>query len=426
MIRNWMEVLFDTLCYLGIVIGLLFFFVLYWSDSYQLKCAEAILDEFLKNVAADGTVTLEQYEGVVHRLVRINGGYEMEISGVSYELQPIYAQIPKEKLDRYYMGRNVRKEQLFSEYKLEIHEEDATQMLFQTETNATILAADKNAYLPLPGEEVVMGIQAARPVQEVYEGEMLITLCKITSSNGSYYVEAEPIVAENSDIVQMSVSIGGKRYGVPVEVICYPRIISCLNGHRIVNSKEIIECRKQSGVIPCPYCKSIPGIIRCNTPVITRKTGTCLEKNEVLLDVTFLDGHTEQVSPEDMEWEDDYDEYYCGIQTVIVRYRGLETTLTIVSENEECRQCMGKCNERYYQDYLTFPYCTECMSKALLFSGEVYEEVMETGTAELMARLDREKLFFLEFGDYFVVKLWKNGEIQSVMQTRINRDGKYR
>lgn len=426
MIRNWLEELFDTLFYLGIMFGLIFFFVLYWRNSFQVRYAETVLDEFLDEVAADGKLSMEQYEGVVHRLLRINSTYDLEVACTTYVLQPCYAQLPKEQLDSYYMRRNVRKEKIFSEYKQQIWEEDAGKMCLQTETNTSILASAQDAYLPLPEEEQEVKVEAVRPCQEVYEGESLITLCKVTSKDGSYYVEASEICADISGKMQLEAIVEGRKHYVPIEVVCHPRTVTCLNGHEVVNSKEILEEWKQTGIIICPYCKAIPDSVQCNTSILKRRTGTALTRDELWVTVTYLDGHKEEIGPEAVEWEDNYDEYYCGIQEVTIRYCGAKTSVIIISENDSCKQCAGACNERYYTDYQAFPYCTSCMGKVLLFSGEVYEEEQELTNDEMITLLEEKKEVCLAFGDYITVRLTKDGEYQTVLQERINRDGKNR
>lgn len=423
--RKWMEELFDTLLLTGLFVGLLFFFQDYWRNAYQIRCAETVMEEFLAGVSAEGKITLEAYETLVQNIEKINSAYEVEIILTETTLYPCYDRVSKEQLDQYYAARNQRKIAEFLPFEVVVEEEPAEKLCLQTETNASLLAAGGEEYLPLPGEETVLQPEAVRNRQEVYVGEPLITLCKVTSAEGSYYVEAEPVTAMESGIIMLEVDIGFEKQSVPVEVVCYPRKVMCANGHEVVNTGEIIEIYQQTGQIACPYCNVIPGRLECNTAFLSKQTGECLREEEVWLTVTFLDGHVEKITPAHEEWQDSYDETYCGLQNVVIQYRDKQETLGVLTENGVCKQCAGACNERCYADYMAFPYCTACMSEKVLFTGKVFEEETELGTKELVAFLDEDGEFILKRGDYVQGRIVSDG-LMSVLQTEILCDGKRR
>jgi hypothetical protein len=148
--HHWMEEWFDTLFCIGTLTGLLFFFLWYWNGNYQQKCAEVVLQEFLDEVSASGKISLDVYEQMRQNIGRINRDYEIEIRCITYELQPIYARIPAETLRQYYADRNVRKDIAFQKITFEVEEEVPESLCLQKETNASILAAEKAEYIPLP------------------------------------------------------------------------------------------------------------------------------------------------------------------------------------------------------------------------------------------------------------------------------------
>ena len=421
MIHKWMEELFDTLLYLGLVVGLLIFSVCYWKEAYRIRCAELVLEEFLNDISISGSMSSEELEELLERIRRIDTAYDVELAYTSYTLQPCYAQIPVECLDKYYMERNRRKEVTFREFEINVEEENAELLCYQTETNASIMAAE-GEYLPLPREQENVVVEAVRMRQEAYEGERLITVCRVTSEAGSYYVEAEPEYAIKTGTVELEVVVEAEVHYVPIKVVCYPRLITCAEGHTVVNGKNVIEEWKQQGTIKCPYCAVIPERISCNEKLITKKSGTKLTR-EIWLKVVYLDGHTEIITSEHEEWQDDYDENYCGIQPVTIRYRGKEAVVTVISENEACNECGKMCNERCFSDYTDFPYCTDCMSKVLLFTGEVYEEERLIGYREIVAGLDRSKKVRWKAGDMVSVRVLKNKKKKTMLQRVIKRDG---
>ena len=149
-----------------------------------------------------------------------------------------------------------------------------------------------------------------------------------------------------------------------------------------------------------------------------------LSGEEVWITAVYLDGHAEKVIPEAEEWQDTYDENYCGIQTATIHYRGKEAVVTVVSENRSCQQCNEPCNERCYQDYIMFPYCTSCMSKIELFTGKVIEEEQIIMTNELLACLDENKELLLQRGDYITLILYDSEKNISIIQEQIKCNGK--
>ena len=77
----------------------------------------------------------------------------------------------------------------------------------------------------------------------------------------------------------------------------------------------------------------------------------------------------------------------------MIRYRNAETKITVISENESCLQCKKECNDRSRKDYLNYPYCIDCLTKMLIFTGktEIQERVIPE--KELLVELETKQEF---------------------------------
>jgi len=422
MIHKWLEEWHDTVLFFGAILGLVAVFLGYWKGEYQNRYAEQILQDFLSAITVKGEITSEEYERLIRSLDAINPEYNTELSCFVYEPEPIYALIPEEELILYYMDRNVKNEVEFCKYDPVIAEPFPESLCLQKESNADIMASAHNK-LPLPEDESVWKIEAHEPIQWVYKGENLITMCHIVSEEGEYYAEAEPVKAESTGIVYLRLQIGGEEYEIAVQAYCYPRIVVCENGHEVVNSEQILARSNTIRKEVCPYCEILPEKISCKTELVRKETGSILTEQDVWITVSYMNGTTEIVTPDSTEWQDSYDENYCGFQEVIVSYRGKEDKFFVISENAGCRQCNEACNERNYQDYICFPYCTKCLSETELFSGKVYEGEQIISSGELIDYLDANGKKSFQQGDFIRIYLTKKKRYVSMVQGKVIQDG---
>lgn len=421
MIHKWVSNFYDSLLYLGIIFSLLFFFGWYWNAEYQIRHAELVLQSFLDGVSSEGKIDMVSYDQMVRLLDKISADYQIEMIYTEYIQKPVYALHTEDELVQYYMNRNrIHVEELVPEEF--VVEEEAEELCLQKETAMDLLAAENAEYLPLPEQGKKLQVEAVRNYQEVYEGEEIITLCKVAVGEEYYYTEAKKQYGTHSGEIILEVTIGEEVYFVPIAVSCYPRKINCEYGHEVVNSKKIIQEKKETGKISCPYCKEIPDMITVNTPVLYKRAGTELQ-NEVWLTVRYLDGHEAQITTDMEEWQDNYDVNYCGLQLVTVGYRGKEDSVIIISENEGCVQCGQECNERTFSDYMAFPYCIKCMSEVPLFTGVTYEEKHQMSNSELLATLAVGEIY-MEVGNFLMLKLWKGNKCELILQNKIRRNGK--
>ena len=424
MMRAWLEEWFDTLLMLFLIFASLLFSFYFWNEQYRLRYVEVIIKQFLENSCVEGKVSIEELDGVLSQIHKIDNTYSVELSYTGTKLEPCYAKIPKEQLDSYYLKRNIRKEIVLIPQEVNVEKDNVDDTL-QDETNASILAAGMGQYLPLPKEETIFSITAVRPEQRVYEGENLITLCLVSSAEGNYYVEAEPVIATKSGIIPMLVKINGRQEYVNVKVICYPREVFCKEGHIFANTKERIHKQEATGEqMSCPICEKLPKKIECNQTTVVLKTGEHLSKSSLFLEVSYLDGHIEKIFPLSKGWQDNYDANFCGIQIVTIQYGTLQDTVVVISEGANCVQCNGICTGKSYEDYIKFPYCTSCMSGHFLFTGEVYEEEFCMNLNEIITFLEEKGEVFLKEGERMMVGIKKGTTYVSVIEKTVVKNRK--
>jgi len=418
-----LEELFDSLLFAIGVLGVLVFFLMYWGNSFQIRYAEVILHDFLWKTSVTGKITKEDYEGLHRSLYAIDSQFDLEIQCIQYLEHPEYKVFSAMELGDYFKKRNNRAVILMEEYCPSITQLPENGLRYQDETNESLLATKNTEYLPLPYENSEPVITAVRPEQEVYVGEKLITLCKVISNNMAYYAEAPEVIATESGEIDLKLVIDGTMYKVPVQVVCHPRTIRCKNGHTVLNEKGIIEEQKQTGTILCEYCRLLPEQISCEISELHLKTKEKLTGENIGIQVCYLDGTTEYVTPESEDWKDNYDEEFCGNQEVTIKYRNAETKIVIVSENGNCIQCGKECNDRCAEDYVNYPYCLECLCKKQIFTGQVYTEESITYGKELLSVLDTEQEFVFARDDYILIK-YSQGKCRTVVQKKVLIDGK--
>ena len=421
MVHKVLEELFDTLLFFVGAFGILIFFLVYWNNSFKIRYAEVVLQEFLEKIAFTGKITKENYEELQRNIYSIDAKYELKIQCIGYQEQPVYSLVAKDVLKERFQEKNIIKQVSLEEYEVPLLEE-TEELQLQKETNASVLAAVNRDYISLPVENASTEIIAARPRQEVYEGEKLVTVCKVISSDYVYYIEAGEIVAKESGEIELDVTVDGVTYKVPIQVICHPRIMQCDNYHTFINDNDRIEEKKQGGSISCPYCRMLPERISCNASEISLRTGEDLTEKNIGIEVIYMDGSVGHVTSESKEWQDNYDIEFCGKQTVTIRYRNAETQLIVISENGSCHQCGKNCNDRCREDYRDYPYCLDCLAQMYVFTGQVRLEEQMLAEKELLYLLDTEQELLLSRGDFVTVELGK-GRYKTILQRKVTIDG---
>ena len=422
MIHKLLGELFDGLLFFTGAVGVLIFFLVYWKTSINIRYAEVILQDFLWKVSVTGKITEDDYEGLQRTLDSIASKGDLKIKCIQYSEYPEYRMFTEKEMSTYFQSRNNRSSVVMEEYVLpvvHIREED---LKYQEETNDSFWAAEKMEYLSLPYEGSEVEIAAVCPEQEVYEGEKLITLCKVSSKDMNFYVEASEVIAKESGEIDLEVMIEETMYKIPIQVRCHPRTVQCNNGHTVLNDKRVIEEYKQSGTVLCTYCSMLPKKIFCEISGLNLKTGEKLTGEKIGVQVHYLDGSVEYVTPESEDWTDDYDEEFCGKQLVTIRYRNAETQIVVISENPPCIQCGNECNDRSKEDYKNYPFCIACLGKKYIFTGKVFSEEEVICENELEAAFEAEKEVVLTRGDYIVLE-FDIGCYKTIVQKKILTDG---
>ena len=422
MVHKLLEDLLDNFLFAVGVFGVLIFFIIYWERSFQIRYAEVVIHDFLWKASVSGKVTKDDYESLHRNLYSIDPKYDLEMQWVQYLEHPEYKLFSENELKQYFQERNRKKNILLKEYDSPVLQAKPEELTLQKETNASLLAAEKTELLPLPMDGTETVVTAVRPEQEVYEGEKLITLCKVLSQNVNYYVEAKDVIAKNSGEIDLEVVVDGIVYKVPVQVICHPRIVECKNGHTVTNEKMIIESQKQTGIILCPYCRLLSGRISCEISELSIKAGEKLTRDNIGIHVYYMDESYAYITPESEGWQDNYDEEFCGRQLVTIRYRNAETRLVISSENSNCIQCGNKCNDRCAEDYENYPYCLKCLSRKYIFTGQVRTEEQILYGNELLSILDNNRELIFSRGDFIVLK-YGLGRRKTIVQRKVSIDG---
>ncbi len=425
--RSILEEFYDFVLFLLGIGGLTFFFIFYWGTSYKQRYAESIVQAFFSNTSAEGGFTREDYEGLVTQVKKLDDRLSIQLTAELYEKEPVYVNLPVEELDTYFRKRNIRKEITLHRQLPAFWEEGEPPEKLQEESNATILAETAGAALPLPGEGESVNVTAVRPQQIVYEGEELITLCRVTSTEGTYYTAAVPVRAEKTEKVQLVVYLGDRIYKTEVDVICVPKSLECENGHSYWNTRERVKDFLASGdAAGCPACKKTPIQLSVEGGLITIPVGTKLLDFIDKVEVTYLDGHTEYIRPEGEGWQDDYDYNYCGLQTVRIYYYDAVTYCTVLTQGNLCKQCLFPCADRCHNDYKDFPYCSFCMSAQYMFSGKVVETVTVWKQERMLASVEKQGFFMMRKNDRLTAAVYYRGRLLSVLEQYMENNGRMR
>ena len=254
--------------------------------------------------------------------------------------------------------------------------------------------------------QIVSNIEPTHQVQTVTIGDPLITTVTAAYMDGSTNVVVATTPFSTDSICQdQTVTL---TYTNVVEGITYtntctisvnviPRTNTCTHGHTYNLNSD--------GSDPgCPYCTAWLDTLEIITPSsgsITIYQGTTLAENGVTLLATYLDGRTEYL---DHEYVDNLDNSYVGEQTVTISYKGKYATLTVVTKRKRV-QC-SKCGH-YYELYPdgSDPGCPYCASATPIFTGDVMEYEDKRYQEEILAALEKNRIYYFLVKDYFTVSV---------------------
>ena len=144
---------------------------------------------------------------------------------------------------------------------------------------------------------------------------------------------------------------------------------------------------------------------------VVTKVGTDLFTAGLRCQVTYLDGHTEEVLPNVEGMATDYDASYCGTQQVSVSYKGvMQGALTVTTKGGTCITCGLECSKRNYADYRLEQRCEQCLSGSPFFFGQTYVEESVTTMREIEQLLQQEGEYPLSRNSYFELFLYQTGQ----------------
>lgn len=377
-----------------------------WNEEVKQRCAEHMVAEFLNEASAHGFVTAEEYESLRRHLLIVDNSYQAECSQIIRLPSPVYECREESEIESYYAKRNIRTP-ITIEEALDIKEEE--QGSFQDFDNAALLAGNGGMlFVPLPEESMTEEIEAVVPVQKVYTGEALVTLCRVKKGGVIQYVEAEPMVLSVSGTHQVELRLQGKGIGVFLEVTVYQRSVTCDAGHSYANTKERIAFYEENGILQeCPYCAEIPERMDFSRITVYAAIGTPLSETGFSGHAYYKDGREETVLPGCDGWQDDYDAGYYGMQLVTVYYKGRRSHVTVVTKGGICRSCGGECRNRCYVDYKSQPFCNSCLKKMPVYTGVTTISEYIIGQEVLLKAWETENRYVLQ----------QNSSLQVVVST---------
>lgn len=392
----------------------------YWNEEVKLRYAGYIVSGFLKEASANGYVTAEEYVQMRKCLLAIDSSYQAECSQILYLLSPVYECQEEEKIEKYYAKRNIRKAIAIEKVSME---EEKAQGDFQEFNTAALLAGNNEAiYVPLPEEAVTEEwIEAVMPVQKIYTGEALVTLCRVNRGGSVQYVEADPVVLHAPGTYKTELRLQGRGIGVFLTVTVYQRSISCDSGHSYANTKDRIAYYEETGVMAeCPYCAEIPEWMEPSEPIMDMAIGTPLSETGLSACLYYKDGRKEVVFPGDDDWQDDYDAGYYGMQLVTVCYKGRTACqVTVITKGGTCQNCGKECKNRCYADYKEQPFCNSCLAEMPVYTGTAAVSEYVAGEELFLQAWETEGRYILQQGSSLHVSVKSLGKTILVKETSI-------
>jgi len=277
-----------------------------------------------------------------------------------------------------------------------------------------------NQVFPICNQKVV-SITATHPVQTVATGDALITTVRATYLDGSTKVvlgtsdfsTANPCQSQTATIIY-TYTLDGVTHSLTctITVTVIPRSKTCSRGHTYNLNID--------GSDPgCPYCKAWVDNIRVIYPetfTFTITIGTTLQENGLRLLVTYMDGHTEVITS---GYADNLDKNYFGTQIVTIGYKGVTTTLQVITVRQKIKCNICGNNYNLHPDG-TDPGCPYCKAKIPVFTGNVLEYSKNSYSKEIVELLYTEGIYYMYLGDIFTVNINSNEKPLSFVQGNIS------
>jgi hypothetical protein len=237
--------------------------------------------------------------------------------------------------------------------------------------------------------QLIIGISPTHPIQTVYLNNPLITTATVTYKNGSTKVLISNsnfitnIIVQNQTVnLSYSNSIEGVSYGpytCTITVTVIPKTKTCNRGH----TYNLNYDGSDPGCIYCDSWLEKLDVLSPSSKILTIYKGANLEDKGVIILATYLNGRTESLTT---GYAHNLDPHYLGSQNVTISYKGLYTTLKVITKRNLalCGTC-GKLYELYPDG--TDPGCPYCAALIPIFTGNVLKYYSETYSSDIEEEL---------------------------------------
>lgn len=249
--------------------------------------------------------------------------------------------------------------------------------------------------------QVIVSITPTHPVQNIYNGDRIITTSTVTYLDGSTNVV---ICSSSFNTNQLGYgqtatltyyglisATTRQTFTTTITVNVFASTTTCSNDHTYWLAVD--------GSDPgCPYCRAwlrYLSIVSPTTGHLEIYQGTSLESNGVVVLATYLDGRQEYIST---GYAHNLDNVYIGTQTVTIGYKGKFVTLQVkvLRRRKQCTIC-----NRFYELYPdgSDPSCPYCLALVPVFTGNVMKYYTESTSDEISEEINAHGYYLLSEGD---------------------------
>ncbi len=253
-------------------------------------------------------------------------------------------------------------------------------------------------------DQIVSNITATHPEQTVYQDDPIITTARAVYLDGSERtvicttdLTTDKIGSDIIGVLTYTYEVNGELHSKTcnIKVTIIPKNKTCPRGH-------VYNLSGDGSDPGCPYCsawiESLKIIIPNTLPIIIT-IGTSLQDIGLVLQATYMDGHTEDVTS---GYVDNLDKGYLGTMQVTIGYKGAYITVPVITvcATMICNICGYEYN--LYPDG-TNPGCPRCMQRIPVFTGDVIKYEHINNTEDILNKLYEKGQYSFNINDTFSV-----------------------
>ena len=390
--------------------------VLLYLSGQKTDFAIRVTEEYLESVSVNGVIERDEYEQFLTELARVSE-CTVELSYDIYSKEPYYGYYSMGEIVEHYKKRNIRTEYPVSSTQPDVSVEDIDKLFLQDKNNVSVLAGlvgDMSFMIPVEG--VADSYMVVIPEQEVYVGEPLVTVLLQSKDGVTFYRLADDVFATGSGTYAVPLSINGESTGESIQVTAWDKLATCERGHEYPSTKEVIEHYKSTGKWElCPYCHAYIDNVTLSAATCEVPLGTVAESVPVMVHVTYMDGHEDNLSLADVSHN--YDPQYEGEQLIEVSFGGITKEVgTITTVAPACSQCGGVISDRCYGDCIKETRCAACLQSIPIYLGETFSVRNTIGHEYITEVLLSEGEYKLGRGNYLELSVYKRGKKRTPME----------